>query len=466
MDAKFRMENILKEQQDVSKSLQQTPQNTDCHQIDTSNASSESLSCVDEEEQQSMAIKQSSSVTGTINAAVQTVCNKSSDQTIEAYSDDFVLQQHKQEQECATLTMQRYLEHLRSCSWLLPYLAVTSGSNSSFQAHKSSNDQICFGDSQNPLIDQQINLQENLLNNTVNNAHLNAYLCASGPSQPPTQYASHSSRVPEIHLKGSNVNRRSSNASHHHNRSSIDNERGAGQSTFLSKVYPVQKQVFTNRDEDLPTTKISSADHRKPIVHQESIECIDSNGQGRHFLEQRLAAFSQNTKLRNRTTCVETNKPEVSDAGDSCRDYKSPSTASNDQLCSPGLTNNERSAVDNGDCSGSRAAAGRHKRRKARTVFSDYQLNGLERRFVLQRYLSTPERYELAAELSLTETQVKTWWVSWNPTQLLPFCLAFPNDPSIRWSGFKIDAWSTRKVSGFYLQIACEWGLISEGTDV
>lgn len=50
-----------------------------------------------------------------------------------------------------------------------------------------------------------------------------------------------------------------------------------------------------------------------------------------------------------------------------------------------------------------------NKRRKARTVFSDHQLNGLERRFEGQRYLSTPERFDLAADLNLTETQVKTW---------------------------------------------------------
>ncbi|KAK1156043.1 hypothetical protein AOXY_G26125 [Acipenser oxyrinchus oxyrinchus] len=54
---------------------------------------------------------------------------------------------------------------------------------------------------------------------------------------------------------------------------------------------------------------------------------------------------------------------------------------------------------------------GKHcRRRKARTVFSDSQLSGLEKRFEVQRYLSTPERVELASTLSLSETQVKTWF--------------------------------------------------------
>ncbi|NXD11032.1 BSH protein, partial [Nothocercus nigrocapillus] len=54
---------------------------------------------------------------------------------------------------------------------------------------------------------------------------------------------------------------------------------------------------------------------------------------------------------------------------------------------------------------------GKHcRRRKARTVFSDSQLSGLEKRFEMQRYLSTPERVELATALSLSETQVKTWF--------------------------------------------------------
>lgn len=47
------------------------------------------------------------------------------------------------------------------------------------------------------------------------------------------------------------------------------------------------------------------------------------------------------------------------------------------------------------------------RRRKARTVFSDKQLEGLEKKFKTQRYLSTPERIELANQLTLSDTQVR-----------------------------------------------------------
>ncbi|VDM94741.1 unnamed protein product, partial [Onchocerca ochengi] len=56
------------------------------------------------------------------------------------------------------------------------------------------------------------------------------------------------------------------------------------------------------------------------------------------------------------------------------------------------------------------SASKSYRRRKARTVFSDQQLQGLEKRFETQRYLSTPERIELATILNLSETQVKTWF--------------------------------------------------------
>ncbi|NWQ95091.1 BARH2 protein, partial [Burhinus bistriatus] len=49
------------------------------------------------------------------------------------------------------------------------------------------------------------------------------------------------------------------------------------------------------------------------------------------------------------------------------------------------------------------------KPRKARTAFSDHQLNQLERSFERQKYLSVQDRMDLAAALNLTDTQVKTW---------------------------------------------------------
>ena len=50
------------------------------------------------------------------------------------------------------------------------------------------------------------------------------------------------------------------------------------------------------------------------------------------------------------------------------------------------------------------------KQRKARTAFTDNQLQTLESSFERQKYLSVQDRMELAAKLNLTDTQVKTWY--------------------------------------------------------
>lgn len=50
------------------------------------------------------------------------------------------------------------------------------------------------------------------------------------------------------------------------------------------------------------------------------------------------------------------------------------------------------------------------KKKRCRAAFSHAQVCALERRFSGQRYLSSPERAELARALGLTETQVKIWF--------------------------------------------------------
>lgn len=50
------------------------------------------------------------------------------------------------------------------------------------------------------------------------------------------------------------------------------------------------------------------------------------------------------------------------------------------------------------------------RKKRSRAAFSHAQVFELERRFAQQRYLSGPERSDLAKTLRLTETQVKIWF--------------------------------------------------------
>ena len=50
------------------------------------------------------------------------------------------------------------------------------------------------------------------------------------------------------------------------------------------------------------------------------------------------------------------------------------------------------------------------KMRKPRTIYSSMQLQTLNKRFITTQYLALPERAELAAQLGLTQTQVKIWF--------------------------------------------------------
>ena len=50
------------------------------------------------------------------------------------------------------------------------------------------------------------------------------------------------------------------------------------------------------------------------------------------------------------------------------------------------------------------------RQRKARTAFSDSQLQLLETTFEQHKYLSVEERGSLAKRLGLSDTQVKTWF--------------------------------------------------------
>lgn len=52
----------------------------------------------------------------------------------------------------------------------------------------------------------------------------------------------------------------------------------------------------------------------------------------------------------------------------------------------------------------------KRKKRKRRVLFTKAQTYELERRFRIQRYLSSPEREAPAMQIGLTPTQVKIWF--------------------------------------------------------
>lgn len=51
-------------------------------------------------------------------------------------------------------------------------------------------------------------------------------------------------------------------------------------------------------------------------------------------------------------------------------------------------------------------SAAKRKRSWSRAVFSNLQRKGLERRFQLQKYITKPDRRQLAATLGLTDAQI------------------------------------------------------------
>ncbi len=72
--------------------------------------------------------------------------------------------------------------------------------------------------------------------------------------------------------------------------------------------------------------------------------------------------------------------------------------------------NQSEDGDDDGDDDSESGDQRSKKARKARTAFTDNQLNSLEKSFERQKYLSVQDRMELAARLNLSDTQVKTWY--------------------------------------------------------
>lgn len=78
------------------------------------------------------------------------------------------------------------------------------------------------------------------------------------------------------------------------------------------------------------------------------------------------------------------------------------------RLSSPSTAN--PSKTDESDSTYKRRAMDEASQRRNRTMFSDWQLSGLEWRFARNKYLTTNDRVRIAKLLDLNQLQVKTWF--------------------------------------------------------
>ncbi|KAG5311778.1 ZAX protein, partial [Acromyrmex insinuator] len=69
-----------------------------------------------------------------------------------------------------------------------------------------------------------------------------------------------------------------------------------------------------------------------------------------------------------------------------------------------------------------------NRKKRSRAAFSHAQVYELERRFAAQKYLSGPERADLARGLKLTETQVKIWFQNRRARRVAVRVLVHPDE--------------------------------------
>ncbi|CAD5229674.1 unnamed protein product [Bursaphelenchus okinawaensis] len=109
-------------------------------------------------------------------------------------------------------------------------------------------------------------------------------------------------------------------------------------------------------------------------------------------------------KNRSESTSGSSDKANTSGENDSLEDEASENGGLSELNWSQDHRNTSRSPDSTPGVHGSKKA------RKARTIFTDKQLQELETMFEKHKYLTVPVRMELAQRMGLSDTQVKTWY--------------------------------------------------------
>ena len=106
------------------------------------------------------------------------------------------------------------------------------------------------------------------------------------------------------------------------------------------------------------------------------------------------------------SSCVKSESQSTSSPNNASAVKSTSNSGNNGSNNNSSSNNRDNSDSDNTECHLLR----QRTKRKPRVLFSQAQVYELERRFKQQRYLSAPEREQLASMLKLTSTQVKIWF--------------------------------------------------------
>ncbi|XP_064614586.1 homeobox protein BarH-like 2 [Liolophura sinensis] len=179
-------------------------------------------------------------------------------------------------------------------------------------------------------------------------------------------------------------------------------------------------QFFSTLKASKTTIMVSTESQKKTISF--SIDSILSSTSSRKTRQQAWAMYPPTSEAITFpvVTCSESASipimplivPEYSDlrTDDQLSECSEVSDKAANNRASPGLSVNDSSVLSQENSLDISLQSSHGRRKKSRTAFTTTQIDGLEKRYSEQRYLSVSERSDLAMELELSDQQVKTWF--------------------------------------------------------